>query len=79
MLTMDGGALDAQQWSSRQADVLRSAATPDVVARMFVNPVIKRAMCSQFPGAAWIRKLSPWWGHDDHFHVRLHCPAGERV
>jgi penicillin-insensitive murein endopeptidase len=19
--------------------------------------------------------VRPWWGHDDHFHVRLGCPA----
>ena len=19
--------------------------------------------------------MRPWWGHDDHFHVRLACPA----
>src|SRR5581483_1042400 len=23
----------------------------------------------------WLRKVRPWWGHDDHFHVRLACPA----
>ena len=21
----------------------------------------------------WLRKIRPWWGHDRHFHVRLHC------
>lgn len=21
--------------------------------------------------------MRPWWGHDDHIHVRLHCPEGE--
>ena len=26
---------------------------------------------------AWLRKLRPWGGHDDHFHVRLVCPAGQ--
>ena len=52
MLTATRGALDTQQWSSRQVDVLRLATTPDAVARVFVNPVIKRALCSQFPGAA---------------------------
>jgi penicillin-insensitive murein endopeptidase len=25
----------------------------------------------------WLRRLRPWWGHDDHIHVRLHCPANE--
>jgi penicillin-insensitive murein endopeptidase len=77
MLAANGGGLNAQQWSRRQVDVLRTATTPDAVSRVFVNPVIKRALCQQFPGAPWLRKLRPWWGHDAHFHVRLHCPFGE--
>jgi penicillin-insensitive murein DD-endopeptidase len=24
---------------------------------------------------AWLGRLRPWWGHQDHFHVRLRCPA----
>jgi penicillin-insensitive murein DD-endopeptidase len=79
MLTPDGRSLDVQQWSYRQADVLRLAVGFDVVARIFVNPVIKRALCEQFPGAPWLQKLRPWWGHDDHFHVRLRCPAGDNA
>jgi penicillin-insensitive murein endopeptidase len=77
MLTSDGRALNAQQWSQRQVDMLRLATEFDVVARVFVNPVIKKALCEQYPRALWLQKLRPWWGHDDHFHVRLHCPAGE--
>jgi penicillin-insensitive murein endopeptidase len=77
MLSFDGRALDAQQWSPRHAEVLRLAAGFDGVARIFVNPVIKKAMCEQFPGVSWMQKLRPWWGHDDHFHVRLRCPAGQ--
>jgi penicillin-insensitive murein DD-endopeptidase len=77
MLTADGRALDGRHWSQRQAEVLRLAADFGVVARIFVNPVIKKALCEQFPGASWLRKIRPWWGHDDHFHVRLHCPSGE--
>jgi penicillin-insensitive murein endopeptidase len=77
MLTPDGNGLDGRQWSHRQADVLRLAAGFDAVARIFVNPVIKKALCEQFPGAPWLHKLRPWWGHADHFHVRLRCPAGE--
>ena len=23
-----------------------------------------------------MKKIRPWWGHDDHFHVRLKCPEG---
>jgi penicillin-insensitive murein endopeptidase len=25
---------------------------------------------------AWLGKIRPWWGHNDHFHVRLNCPPG---
>jgi penicillin-insensitive murein DD-endopeptidase len=77
MLAPDGLGLNAQQWSQRQVELLRLATAFNVVGRIFVNPVIKKALCQQFPGASWLQKLRPWWGHDDHFHVRLHCPAGE--
>ena len=23
-----------------------------------------------------MNKIRPWYGHDDHFHVRLDCPEG---
>jgi penicillin-insensitive murein endopeptidase len=23
----------------------------------------------------WLRTVRPWWGHNDHLHVRLKCPA----
>jgi penicillin-insensitive murein endopeptidase len=77
MLTAGGTLLDALQWSPRQAEVLRLAVRFDAVARIFVNPSIKRALCEESPGASWLQKLRPWWGHDDHFHVRLRCPAGQ--
>ncbi len=48
------------------------------MARIFVNPTIKKVLCD---GAdrlgsdrAWLRLVRPWWGHDDHIHVRLKCP-----
>jgi penicillin-insensitive murein endopeptidase len=77
MLTTGGRVLDAQQWSQRQAEVLRLAAGFDAVSRIFVNPAIKKSMCERFPGAPWMQNLRPWWGHDDHFHVRLRCPPGQ--
>jgi penicillin-insensitive murein endopeptidase len=77
MLSAGSRVLDAQQWSQRQAEVLKLAIGFDMVARVFVNPAIKMALCEQFPGASWLQKLRPWWGHDDHFHVRLRCPAGQ--
>jgi penicillin-insensitive murein endopeptidase len=48
------------------------------VDRIFVNPAIKHILCeSVTTDRTWLRKIRPWWGHDDHFHVRLSCPVGE--
>jgi penicillin-insensitive murein DD-endopeptidase len=77
LVTSDGRALATSQWSPQHAQVLRLATGFDAVERIFVNPVIKKALCQQAAGAPWLRKLRPWWGHDDHFHVRLHCPMGD--
>jgi penicillin-insensitive murein DD-endopeptidase len=27
------------------------------------------------PDLGWLRTVRPWWGHHDHLHVRLKCPA----
>lgn len=61
----------------RVAALLRLAAEDARVERVFVNPAIKRTLCESARGADWLRKVRPWYGHDDHFHVRLACPAGE--
>jgi penicillin-insensitive murein endopeptidase len=77
LVTADGRALDTSQWLPQHAQLLRLAAGFDAVERIFVNPVIKKSLCQQSPGASWLRKLRPWWGHNDHFHVRLRCPIGD--
>lgn len=64
-------------FGSTQARVLELAARDARVDRIFVNPVLKRALCERTTGdRGWLRKLRPWWGHDEHFHVRLVCPTG---
>lgn len=64
-------------WSDRVAGMLEHAASDQRVARIFVNPLIKKRLCEQSPEPrAWLGKLRPWWGHADHFHVRLQCPSG---
>ncbi len=45
------------------------------VERVFVGAVIKRELCEKFRGEGWLTKIRIWYGHTDHFHVRLHCPA----
>ena len=66
-------------WTDTHARVLEAAARDRSVARIFVNAAIKRRLCEtrDEADAEWMRKVRPWWGHDSHFHVRLHCPDGE--
>jgi penicillin-insensitive murein endopeptidase len=60
----------------RHVQVLKMAAQRPEVARIFVNWVIKRELCATVDSdRAWLRKIRPWYGHDRHYHVRLHCPA----
>ena len=64
----------------RLTALLRRTGEDARVERVFVHPIIKRAMCERADAAneterAWLGKLRPWYGHDDHFHVRLACPA----
>lgn len=70
-------AIDAGRWSARQVKLIRAAARDPRVDRLFVSPVIKRALCRRL-GAdrGWLRKVVPWYGHDAHMHVRLRCPPG---
>jgi penicillin-insensitive murein endopeptidase len=63
-----------EHWNPRVPRVLQLAATDARVDRIFVNPMIKRALCQSEQDRSWLRKLRPWWGHDAHFHVRLSCP-----
>ncbi len=74
VVDVDDGTLNAL-WNDRIPELLAIAAADPAVDRMFVNPVVKREMCARSAGAPWLRRLRPWWGHHDHFHVRLRCPA----
>ena len=38
------------------------------------------AACQPVTGnRAWLNKIVVWVGHDERFHVRMHCPRGTRV
>ncbi len=72
--------LEAQKtspyWSQRVPVMLELAAKDPRVARIFINALIKRELCQSAQGdRSWLSKLRPWWGHNEHFHVRLACPA----
>lgn len=64
-------------WSDKQAQMIRIAASDPRVARIFVNPAIKQAMCEHgWADRDFLRKLRPWGGHDGHMHIRLSCQPG---
>ena len=76
MVSAAEGALNRALWSPQDRDMLKRAAQAPEVERIFVNPIIKQALCDGETDRDWFSKVRPWWGHDDHFHVRLACPPG---
>lgn len=70
----DGKTVERALWRPSVGALLEAAARMPEVERIFVHPAIKRELCLTRPGE-WLRKLRPWWGHTEHFHLRLACPA----
>lgn len=71
-----GGGLNRALWSEHHVEMLELAASLPRVDRIFVNATIKRELCDAVRGKRdWLRKIRPWFYHDDHFHLRLTCPA----
>jgi penicillin-insensitive murein endopeptidase len=65
-----------KNWGSTQVKLISLAADSPLVNRIFVSPPIKRYFCEHEATAPWLYKLRPWWGHEEHVHVRLDCPTG---
>lgn len=75
MLAADGHTVDPNIWTEGHAKLLKRAVSYPEVARIFVHPAIKKALCdSAGTEKAWLHKVTPWWGHHYHFHARLSCP-----
>jgi len=69
--------INPDTWSERHARLIRRAASDRAVARIFVHPTIKQALCDWAKGdRSWLRRIRPWYRHHYHFHVRLSCPKG---
>jgi penicillin-insensitive murein endopeptidase len=68
--------LDRRAWTDDHLTLMQIAASLPGVDRIFVNPYVKKELCGQAEGdREWLRKIRPWYYHDDHFHLRLACPA----
>ncbi len=71
------GAYTNSSWTPEHERIVRAAASDPRVARIFIFPGAKVAMCNSATGdRSWLNKVRPWWGHHYHFHVRLNCPDG---
>jgi penicillin-insensitive murein endopeptidase len=76
----DPFTVDPQVFTLLNVKLIKRAASYPQLARIFVHPAIKKALCEMAPQAgkdrAWLGKVRPWWNHHYHFHVRLACPPG---
>jgi penicillin-insensitive murein endopeptidase len=78
MVREDRLDIDPAAWTPQHTALIRAAAKEPEVARIFVNPAIKKAMCREAgDDRAWLGKVRPTWGHNFHFHIRLACPRAE--
>jgi penicillin-insensitive murein endopeptidase len=69
--------INPKTWTPAYIDFIRTAAEQPEVERVLVNAAIKKELCraeAKEPHA-WMAKVRPWYGHHDHIHVRLKCPA----
>ncbi|MBF0297542.1 MAG: penicillin-insensitive murein endopeptidase [Oligoflexia bacterium] len=67
-------------WSEVNEVILKTVASKKEVERIFVNARIKKELCLKYyknKDSNWLSKIRPWWGHEDHFHLRLQCPAND--
>lgn len=77
LVTPDQTRIDERHWDPRFVEVLRMAAESSEVERIFVHWQIKKRLCQTVKGdRRWLAKIRAWYGHTEHFHVRLYCPAG---
>jgi penicillin-insensitive murein DD-endopeptidase len=77
VVAADGKRVNDQIWNPGDVAFIRTAAEQPEVERVLVNPAIKKELCrvESQNDKAWMSKVRPWYGHADHIHVRLKCPA----
>jgi penicillin-insensitive murein endopeptidase len=77
VVAANGKDINREIWSSADIAFIRTAAEQPEVERVLVNAAIKKELC-RVEGKndkSWMSKVRPWYGHADHIHVRLRCPA----
>ncbi len=72
----DPAHVNPEVWKPEYEQLLRRAVSYPEVTRIFVHPAIKKWLCETVKGdRKFLHKITPIMGHNDHFHVRLACPA----
>jgi penicillin-insensitive murein DD-endopeptidase len=77
MLAEDKVSVDPKVWTDAHVRLLKRAASYPTVERIFVHPAIKKSLCeatAMDSDRGWLHKVRAYWGHNDHFHVRIACP-----
>ena len=77
VVAADWKSLNPKFWTPQHVAFIKTAAEPPNVERVLVNAAIKQELCrvAAKKREAWMAKVRPWYGHHDHIHVRLKCPA----
>jgi penicillin-insensitive murein endopeptidase len=77
LVAADGKSINPRTWSAADVTFIRTAAEQPEVERVLVNAAIKKELCrvERESDKTWMSKVRPWYGHSDHIHVRLKCPA----
>jgi penicillin-insensitive murein endopeptidase len=77
VLNQSRTSINRRTWKRRNLKILKLAALSPEVERIMVHPLVKHELCKRTGNAKWLAKVRPWFGHHDHFHVRLKCPKGD--
>ena len=75
LVSDDWKHLNPKTWTPQHIAFIKTAAEHPNVERVLVNAAIKKELCRVDAKASWLAKVRPWYGHHDHIHVRLACPA----
>ena len=77
LVAADGKHINPKTWTPSDIAFIKTAAEQPEVERVLVNAAIKKELCrvEDKKDDGWMDKVRPWYGHDDHIHVRLKCPA----
>jgi penicillin-insensitive murein DD-endopeptidase len=79
MIKKGGLTVNEKVWTASRVQLLKRAASYPEVERILVHPGIKKKLCETVTGdRTWLRKIRPFWGHDEHFHIRIGCQPGSQ-